>query len=128
MKRFEYSGRGQISVDRVNKTDISKYGVINLSESGEVQGLVVKPDPSVAPANLGSIGRYVLNYDIFQILRELPLGIAGEIQLADAINIQAGLGMIEATTIKGNRFDCGSVEGFIEAIIHVYKKGVDGGK
>ena len=94
----------------------------------ESTGISRKTDPSVAPSNLASIGRYVLNYDIFQILRELPLGIAGEIQLADAINIQARLGMIESAMIKGNRFDCGSVEGFIEAIMHVYKKGITGNK
>ena len=128
VKRFEHSGKGQISVDRVNEADVSKYGIIEIGVSGGVQGLVEKPDPSVAPSNLASIGRYVLNYDIFQILRELPIGIGGEIQLADAINIQAGLGVIEAATIKGDRFDCGSVEGFIEAIMHVYKRGVTGDK
>jgi UTP--glucose-1-phosphate uridylyltransferase len=64
----------------------------------------------------------VLTSDIFEILRKQPAGIGGEIQLADAINVQAESGGVEAVTLAGSRFDCGNVRGYIEATMHVAKK------
>jgi UTP--glucose-1-phosphate uridylyltransferase len=80
-----------------------------------VVGLVEKPDLDKAPSNLASIGRYVLTPDIFETLWGLSSGSGGEIQLADAINIQAKRGSVESIQINGLRFDCGSVDEFIEA-------------
>ena len=39
----------------------------------------------------------------------------GEIQITDALNIQAKQGNVIAYKFKGKRFDCGSVEGYLEA-------------
>ena len=58
---------------------------------------------------MASIGRYILTPDIFKILRNQPTGAGGEIQLADAINVQAEMNSVEAVAIKGRRFDCGSI-------------------
>ena len=68
--------------------------------------------------NLGA-GQYVLTPDIFDTLRGLCVGSGGEIQLADAINIRAKLGSVETVRLHGRRFDCGSVDGFLEAISHM---------
>ena len=68
---------------------------------------------------MASIGRYILTPDIFDILRELPAGAGGEVQLSDAINIQAKLGQVNAVRSTALRFDCGSVNGFLAAIMHV---------
>lgn len=114
------SGKTQLSVMEVDGSDISKYGVVALSEvHGGVAGLVEKPDAADAPSNLASIGRYVLTPDIFDILRNQPAGSGGEIQLADAINTQALRGDVEAVMLNGLRFDCGSVDGYLDAIMHV---------
>ncbi len=61
----------------------------------------------------------VLTPDIFDILRNQPAGSGGENQLADAINTQAQRGNVEAVRLKGLRFDCGSVDGYLDAIMHV---------
>ena len=117
---FEQSGKSQLSVMEVNGSDISKYGVIVPNEEpGSVLGLVEKPSAKTAPSNLASIGRYVLNADIFDILRNQPVGIGGEIQLADAINVQAANNEVEAVTLNGRRFDCGSVQGYLDAIFFI---------
>lgn len=117
---FEASGKTQISVMEVNGPDISKYGVVVPDgEPGSVAGLVEKPDADKAPSNLASIGRYVLTSDIFDILRNQAAGAGGEIQLADAINMQATGNAVEAVTLNGRRFDCGSVRGYLDAIMHV---------
>ena len=87
-----------------------------------IAGLVEKPDADDAPSNLASIRRYVLTPDIFDTLRGLKVGSGGEIQLADAINIHAQQGSVETVRLNGQRFDCGSVDGFLDAIMHQAKR------
>ena len=119
-RAFEASRKTQLSVIEVKGPDISKYGVlVPNGEPGSVAGLVEKPDADKAPSNLASIGRYVLTPDIFDILRNQPAGVGGEIQLADAINTQATQNAVEAVTLNGCRFDCGSLRGYLDAIKHV---------
>jgi UTP--glucose-1-phosphate uridylyltransferase len=84
--------------------------------------LIEKPRQDEAPSNLASIGRYVLSPDIFDTLRALPIGSGGEIQLADALNLHAQAGLIESIELRGKRFDCGSVDGFMSASAYEYAK------
>jgi len=117
---YKKTGKSQLSVMKVDGPDISKYGVIvPNNKTGIVTGLIEKPDFKDAPSNLASIGRYVLTPDIFDILRSQSIGIGGEIQLADSINVQAHNNMVETVLLNGKRFDCGSIEGYIEAIKYV---------
>ena len=118
-KAFKASGKTQLSVMEVNGPEISKYGVvIPNGDPRSVAGLVEKPNAEEAPSNLASIGRYILTHDIFDILRSQTSGADGEIQLADAINTQAKDNAVEAVTLNGHRFDCGSVSGYLKAIMH----------
>ena len=120
---FEKTGNSQLSVMQVDEAYISQYGVIiPSSDSNRVIGVVEKPRQDEAPSNLASIGRYVLTSDIFDLLRTLPVGSGGEIQLADALNLHAQDGLLEAIHLKGIRFDCGSVDGFMSASVHEYSK------
>jgi len=120
---YEATGRTQLSVMEVNGRDISKYGVVVPNRAvGSIAGLIEKPEVDKAPSNLASIGRYVLTPDIFDILRNQQPGAGGEIQLADAINTQAANNAVEAVKLKGRRFDCGSVEGYLDAIMHVAER------
>ena len=123
VKAFIETGKSQLSVMEVDGKEISKYGVVvpNGSVMG-IAGLIEKPNASKAPSNLASIGRYVLKPDIFDILRSLPAGSGGEIQLADAINIQAKQAEVGIVHLNGRRFDCGSVDGFMKASRHEYEK------
>ena len=120
---YELNGKSQLSVMKVEGPDISKYGVIVPDAHGSgIIGLSEKPNIADAPSNLASIGRYVLTPDIFQILRGVPKDAGGEIQLADAINIQASRGAVDTVKLNGKRFDCGSVNGFIEATNFEFRK------
>jgi UTP--glucose-1-phosphate uridylyltransferase len=117
---YKKTGKTQLSVMKVDGPDISKYGVIvPNNKTGIVTGLIEKPVFKDAPSNLASIGRYVLTPDIFDILRNQSVGVAGEIQLADSINMQAVNHMVETVLLNGKRFDCGSIEGYINAIKYV---------
>lgn len=123
VKAYEASGRTQLSVMEVNGPDISKYGVVQPGAGvGSVAGLIEKPAFEQAPSNLASIGRYVLTPDIFEILRGQAPGAGGEIQLADAINAQAATGQVKAMPLNGQRFDCGSLKGFLDATMHVAQR------
>lgn len=105
---------------RVEGEAISSYGVVVPGgRGGEVAGLVEKPKFADAPSNLASIGRYVLTPDIFDILRGQAAGAGDEIQLADAIDTQARAGAVRAVELGGRRFDCGSVQGYLDAILAV---------
>lgn len=123
IKAYYQSGKTQLSAIKVDGADISKYGVIKTNlDNKSVASLIEKPPLESAPSNIASIGRYVLTPDIFDILRDQKVGSGGEFQLADAINIQAKAGKVEFSILKGKRFDCGSVSGYIDAIVYTAEK------
>lgn len=115
-----------VAVMEVPKEQISSYGVIAGNAVEEdiimVNSMVEKPSAKEAPSNLAIIGRYILTPDIFGILQNTKAGKNGEIQLTDALLSQATNGMVLAYKFQGKRFDCGSVEGFVEATNYFYKK------
>lgn len=114
---YEGSGKSQLSVMPVRGKAISSYGVVIPGEKdGLVAGLVEKPSFLDAPSDLASIGRYVLLPTVFSILRSLQAGTGGEIQLTDAIDVLSKQDLVFARAFQGQRFDCGSVEGYLEAI------------
>lgn len=114
---FEATGKSQLSVMKVDGKNISKYGVVVPgADDNSVKGLIEKPKYENAPSDIASIGRYVLTPNVFEVLRRLKPGAAGEIQLADAINEMAANSGVASTELKGLRFDCGSVPGYLNAI------------
>jgi UTP--glucose-1-phosphate uridylyltransferase len=114
-----------VAIEEVPLEETNKYGVIAGKEVDEniyrVETMVEKPDPKDAPSNLAIIGRYILTPDIFEILRNTPPGANGEVQLTDALLTQATRGCVMAYKFKGKRFDCGSVDGFVEATNYYYE-------
>ena len=113
-----------VAVMEVNDDSIKNYGVINGKEIEKnlivVSDMVEKPEPSEAPTNLAIIGRYILTPDIFEIIKTTSPGKNGEIQITDALLRQAKNGMVLAYKFKGRRFDCGSIDGFVEATNFFY--------
>ncbi len=117
-----------VAIEEVPMDQTNKYGVIagNLidgtDDTYKVTDMVEKPDPKDAPSNMAIIGRYILTPDIFDILKETKPGKGGEIQITDALLEQAKQGKVIAFKFNGKRFDCGSVDGFVEATNYFYKK------
>ena len=114
-----------IAIEEIPRDETHKYGIISGDEIEpgliRVHEMVEKPDPQDAPSNLAIIGRYILTPDIFDILRATKAGKGGEIQITDAIAEQARQGRVLGYKFKGRRFDCGSIEGFVEATNYVYE-------
>jgi UTP--glucose-1-phosphate uridylyltransferase len=117
-----------IAIEEIPMDQTNKYGVISGNlvdgtvDTYRVTDMVEKPDPKDAPTNMAIIGRYILTPDIFDILRNTKPGKGGEIQITDALLTQAKQGKIIAYKFKGKRFDCGSVEGYVEATNHFAKQ------
>lgn len=121
-----------VAIEEVPTSDISRYGVIagdNIKEGlYRVTDMVEKPPADKAPSNLAIIGRYILTPDIFEILEKTPPGANGEIQITDALRQQAQDGCVMAYRYRGKRFDCGSVDGFVEATNFMYNEYYKKGK
>jgi UTP--glucose-1-phosphate uridylyltransferase len=115
-----------VAIEEVPAQETHKYGVIAGKEIEEglfmINNMVEKPAPEDAPSNLAIIGRYILTPDIFDILRNTPAGKNGEIQITDALLTQAQNGMVLGFKFKGRRFDCGSVEGYVQAMNYFFEK------
>jgi UTP--glucose-1-phosphate uridylyltransferase len=110
-----------VAIEEVSKNETKNYGIIsgiqieNSINTYKVTDMVEKPEENRAPSNMAIIGRYILTPDIFQILKDIKPDKSGEIQITDALKIQAKLGKVIAYKFKGRRFDCGSIEGYLEA-------------
>ncbi len=117
-----------VAIEEVPLDQTNKYGIIagnpvdGTDNIYRVTDMIEKPDPKEAPTNMAIIGRYILTPDIFNILKETPAGKGGEIQITDALLEQAKQGNVIAYKFDGKRFDCGSIDGFVEATNYFYGK------
>ena len=117
-----------IAIEEIPINQTNKYGIIsgdlikNSKDLYRVTDMVEKPESKDSPSNMAIIGRYILTPDIFEILKDIEPGSGNELQITDALLIQAKKGKVIAYKFKGKRFDCGSVEGYIEATNHFAKK------
>ena len=113
-----------VAIEEVPMTEVDKYGVIdgNLLDNSidvyKVNSMVEKPSPEEAPTNLAIIGRYILTPEIFDILENTTPDKNGEIQITDALMTLAKEGRVIAYKFQGDRYDCGSVKGFVIATNH----------
>jgi UTP--glucose-1-phosphate uridylyltransferase len=113
------TGGHMVAVMDVPRKSTSSYGVLDVShEIGRIayaRGMVEKPRPDVAPSTLAIVGRYILDGSIFKHLDALRPGAGGELQLTDAINADVDAVGVTGFRFSGEWFDCGSVQGFVQA-------------
>jgi UTP--glucose-1-phosphate uridylyltransferase len=116
-----------VAIEEIDSAQTDRYGIIDGEEIESnlyrVSNMVEKPSPSDAPTNLAIIGRYILTPDIFDIIRHTKPGIGGEIQITDALMEQAKAGNVIAYKFRGKRYDCGSIDGYVQATVELYQKG-----
>lgn len=110
-----------VSVMEVPDDHTNRYGILEIGKDDgrivEAKGMVEKPAPSDAPSNLALIGRYILQPEIFDHLAQQETGAGGEIQLTDAMAKMLGQSPFHGLRYEGQRFDCGSRLGYLEAIV-----------
>jgi UTP--glucose-1-phosphate uridylyltransferase len=110
-----------IGVMNVPKEDTKKYGIVAgtfiSDKTLKMNSMVEKPDPEVSPTTLATPGRYILTPEIFSILENIPRGAGNEYQLTDAINVLCKRRDVYAHIFNGERFDTGTMPGYLDATI-----------
>jgi UTP--glucose-1-phosphate uridylyltransferase len=112
-----------VGLMQVAPHEVSSYGVVH--PAGEVdadgvvrvQTMVEKPAAADAPSDLIIIGRYVLTPDVFDRLDEVQPGAGGEIQLTDALRMQAADGPFHGVLREIRRHDTGNPLGWLTAVV-----------
>lgn len=121
VEAYNESGGNLVAVMDVPREHTNKYGILDIDkEDGQmvsIKGLVEKPKPEDAPSTLSIIGRYILQPEVFTHLSKFETGAGGEIQLTDAMAKLIGNQPFHGFRYDGQRYDCGSRVGFIEANI-----------
>jgi UTP--glucose-1-phosphate uridylyltransferase len=118
---YRQTGASVIGVEEIPEAMTSSYGIVGTRENEQghmaIDVIVEKPQPKDAPSRLGVIGRYVMDPAIFECLRNVQAGAGGEIQLTDGIAGLLATRAVLALPLIGERYDCGSRQGFIKATI-----------
>jgi len=119
------TGGSVVGLKEIPLDEVSSYGVI--APSTEIDGkgvvgvadLVEKPSIDEAPSNLIIIGRYVLTPDVFDAIAELQPGAGGELQLTDALRVQASRGPFHGVLRDVRRYDTGNPVGWLSAVVEL---------
>src|SRR6056300_378963 len=116
-----YTGGNMVAVMDVPQNETRSYGIVTPGKDDgqlvEVTGLVEKPTPEQAPSNIAVVGRYIIEPGVFGQLDRQDRGAGGEIQLTDSLARQIGVAPFHGFRFSGERFDCGSKIGFLQANI-----------
>jgi UTP--glucose-1-phosphate uridylyltransferase len=119
MEIYNQSGGNVIGVQQCDPLEAHKYGIVGrgapVTSGFEITEMVEKPAKGRAPSNLYINGRYILQPEIFEILRDQAPGAGAEIQLTDAMLTLSERQKFYGYEFTGRTFDCGSKEGFVEA-------------
>ena len=125
VRLFEEHQCSIVAIEEVPADQTHRYGIVagdDISPSLiRLNKMVEKPMPADAPSRLAIIGRYILTPDIFDILKTTPPGAGGEVQITDALMLQAKEGRVLGYKFAGRRFDCGSPTGYVEAINYCFE-------
>tara|TARA_R110000796_G_scaffold1960_1_gene7886 strand:+ start:3304 stop:4263 length:960 start_codon:yes stop_codon:yes gene_type:complete len=122
VEAYNETGGNMVAAMEVHPERSSSYGMLDVDDDqGElvkIRGMVEKPKTEDAPSNLAVIGRYILSPNVLKNLNQLKSGSGGEIQLTDAIAAELTQGHdVYGYRFKGQRFDCGSKSGFLQATV-----------
>ncbi len=121
VEAYEQTGGNMVAAMEVPPEKASSYGVLDIGEDmGSIvkaKGMVEKPKADEAPSNLAVIGRYILSPKVMTNLNKMKQGSGGEIQLTDAIAEEVAKGEVYGFRFRGQRYDCGSKAGFLQATV-----------
>lgn len=115
-------GGSILGVQRVAKSDVNRYGIVEPDGCSDgrtvrVKSLVEKPGVEEAPSDIAVLGRYIIEPEVFSILEKTEPGAGGEIQLTDALRVLAATQPVFAHVFNGKRYDVGDKLGFLQATV-----------
>ena len=112
-----------VALTAVPQEDVSKFGIVDTlrldDRTHEIRSFIEKPNLADAPSNLAAVGKYVITWEVLQMLEQVKsTSKDGEVRLADAF-----IAMLEHNRpmygyeLMGDRHDCGDKFGFVRATI-----------
>ena len=127
---YESTQQSIIAIESIPKDDTKKYGIVEIDSDDKkpllkLKSIIEKPEPDQAPSRLAVVGRYIFNPEIFSYLEQIKIGADSEIQLTDAISMLLKSESVYGYEFLGNRYDCGSKLGYIQASIKYALKDPD---
>ena len=121
MTAYQQRGGNVIAVEEVAPDEVDKYGIVSVGEGDrtmfDIPAMIEKPPVDQAPSNLMITGRYILQPEIFSVLKTQESGAGGEIQLTDAMIALNESQPFTGLRFEGRMYDCGSKTGFLAANI-----------
>lgn len=122
VEAYAETGGCMVAALEVPPERASAYGILDIgAQKGplvEAKGMVEKPRLGEAPSNLAVIGRYILTPDVLRNLSRIKPSSGDELQLTDAIAMEIEAGRpVHGLHFEGERFDCGSKAGFLQATV-----------
>jgi len=122
IEAYEKTGGNMVATMEIAPDKTSSYGILDVEQDMgalvKAKGMVEKPKAEDAPSNLAVIGRYILTPKVLQNLNKMKQGAGGEIQLTDAISQEiGGADSVYGFRFQGQRYDCGSKSGFLQATV-----------
>ena len=119
---YEKEKKSIVAVETIKKVDTEKYGIVSVfddenSSLWKIKSIIEKPTPDESTSTLAVVGRYIFNPEIFSHLEKIKIDADSEIQLTDAISMLLKSDSVYAYEFSGERFDCGSKFGYIQASI-----------
>ncbi len=127
-KSYNEHGNTTIAVNIIDKKNIHKYGVIDpgdnklMNNEVNIFNIVEKPSAEEAPSDIAVCGRYIFNSSIFNYIEIVKPDTSGEIQITDAIQLLLKKENVKAKLYEGEKYDCGSKAGYVEATIAIGMK------
>jgi UTP--glucose-1-phosphate uridylyltransferase len=126
MNVYRDYGSSVIILKRISREETKKYGVIKHEKVKprlfKLKDMIEKPGPEKAFSDLGIIGRYVFNPDVFEAIKKTKPDHRGEIQITDAIKLLLDKEPVYGYLFEGTRYDAGDKAGFLEASIELALK------
>lgn len=124
VEAYAETGGSMVATMEVPYEKTNSYGILDVEKTPnpdvpvKVRAMVEKPETEKAPSNFAVIGRYILTPNVLETLNGQGKGTGNEVQLTDAIDheIEAGRG-VWGFGFRGERFDCGSKAGFLQATV-----------
>ncbi len=122
--QFNRVQKSILAIQKVKPEDSKKYGIVgfdkqveNLEALEKINQIIEKPSKKEMPSLFGVVGRYILTPNIFDLLENISPGHNGEMQLTDAVSQLLKTDSVYVYPFKGQRFDCGSKLGYLQAIV-----------
>jgi UTP--glucose-1-phosphate uridylyltransferase len=129
VQTYQKTGRSSVALMEVSPTEVSKYGIAKFKENPPekpdpsllyaIEAFVEKPTLAEAPSRFALPGRYVLSPEIFDQIRNTPVGKGGEIQLTDAMDRLTRKQPFMGKILTDRRFDAGDKLGYLQANIEL---------